>query len=207
MSTNRAFEVSMIKQIVNRLEKGDLDGLTYPNGKKKVELKKTRVGKNKKQYLVFYNEDGRVQCKSEMKKGKMHGQYSEYHENGKIYKIEFYRSNVLTGLRSVYYPDGSLKSTVTMYNDKKSGLQKDFCSCGELTMTTEYKNGLRNGKCTYGLHPDVNTVVELYVDDVLHGKTKEYCSCGALIRVQEYDNGVLINDYFTEHVVNVQEVH
>ena len=89
------------------------------------------------------------------KKGKRHGAYTYYFDNGDLRESgNFYRKievggevleNVYNGERLRYHENGQLKSKAIWKNYQLNGVTKGFYKDGKLSSIATYKNGLKTG--------------------------------------------------------------
>jgi antitoxin component YwqK of YwqJK toxin-antitoxin module len=96
----------------------------------------------------YKNPDGSCKClKIEYStfKGKAHGSYTEYYENGKIKMIQNYQHGILHGPVVSYYESGHLSIEMTLQNNKRNGIYKDYYPNGSLKIIVNYVNEKREG--------------------------------------------------------------
>lgn len=192
-------EVQLVTSIIKAVKCGVYNPMYYPNGNKTLELKKVKIGKSKINVFVMYFENGNVNTTAEIKKDRMHGKYTEYRDDGTLYKTQFYRNSICHGLSTVYHPNGKIKSTRPYVNEELSGDFKEYNAEGKLFETTQYKNGLKHGKRFVKNETPGEHYIQHYIDGKLHGKTIIYCSCGVPLVVIVYENNLEISRYDTEH--------
>lgn len=119
----------------------------YPNGEIK-EKYQTRNGKYVGKYNYYY-ENGVLETKGNFRNGKMDGEWVYYYPDGKIMTIQTIRNgNTLrfdswdqfgqkvinngTGTLTIFYPNGSMKSTTSYKNGHLDGTNQSWYSNGLL---------------------------------------------------------------------------
>ena len=90
---------------------------------------------------------GRIQ--HSYKDGKPHGEWLEYHENGKLKKKRNYKDGKLEGESLWYHKNGQLESKGNFKDDKKEGEWLHYRSNGKLWRKYYYKEGKKDGKWTW----------------------------------------------------------
>lgn len=107
-------------------------------------------GKDDSAYTIFYN-----QKKNKVSEGKVvnkmyEGEWKYYHQNAtSIMTLENYKKGKLQGLRTVYYPDGTIAEETNYNNGIKEGAYKKYTVKGVVLEETNYKNGEFNGPTVY----------------------------------------------------------
>ena len=130
-------------------------GLTYKNGRYYLSGEKYSGIVHKKQ--IGFN----IVTYSSVYKGMLHGTYSSYYSNGKVFERRMYRNNLSLGKQLGYWEEtGNLKFEYNYYNDKKEGLQQAWRQNGSLYRNFEVHNGIR-----YGLQK-TTTCYELEAEEI-----------------------------------------
>lgn len=107
-------------------------------------------GKDNSAYTIFYN-----QKKNKVSEGKVvnkmyEGEWKYYHQNAtSIMTLENYKKGKLQGLRTVYYPDGTIAEETNYRDGIKEGTYKKYTVKGIVLEETNYKNGEFNGSTIY----------------------------------------------------------
>ncbi|GAA3514003.1 hypothetical protein GCM10022393_29830 [Aquimarina addita] len=78
-------------------------------------------------------------------KGKRHGAYHSFYDNGNIFETKQYKYNRVTGKHNIYWKSGILKSDYWYHDGKMEGTQKKWYADGSPFSVFNYKNGKREG--------------------------------------------------------------
>lgn len=128
----------------------------YPNGEIKEQYQ-TRNGQNVGEY-VYYYENGVLGTKGKFRKGKMNGEWYYYYPDGKIMTIQTIRKGKTirfdtwdqsgqkvidngTGTITLYYPNGSKKSTITYKNGHFDGTIQSWYFNGTMESEQSFDEG------------------------------------------------------------------
>jgi antitoxin component YwqK of YwqJK toxin-antitoxin module len=88
----------------------------------------------------------KIKTYSTVFKGKLHGIYRSFHENGHPYEIRNYKDNISLGKQIGYWKNtGKLKFEYNYYYNKKEGIQKGWYSNGNIAYVYNYKNDKQEG--------------------------------------------------------------
>jgi hypothetical protein len=89
-----------------------------------------------------------------------------------------------------YYPDGTIKSEITVKNGVRNGITKNYDEKGRLISTAEYVNDIHEG-WLYNYNPDNGkvTMKAMYKNDEQDGPVILYYKGGALFRESTYVKG------------------
>lgn len=97
-------------------------------------------------YTIFYD-----QAKNKVSEGKVvnklfEGQWKYYHQASKmLMTIENYKNGKLEGLRTVFYPGGTIAEEITYKNNLKSGVYKKFTEKGIVLEESMFENNQYHG--------------------------------------------------------------
>ena len=145
-------------------------------GNKKVELK-TDSGQLKERYSVNKNNE-------------KDGIYESWFDNGQLFEKSEYKNGILTGLRTIFYPNGQPEVT-EMYNDKGElhGMYRTYYDDGTLKAEKTYVNNVLQGIVkTY--HPNGKLKEEvIFTDNMENGPFTEYHPNGVVQWKGTYLNG------------------
>lgn len=160
---------------------------------------------------VFYDQSGDTLQKINFLYGKRNGYYYRYKRDPAaglyVMSKELYAGDSKEGTAYLYYPDGTIKQTITYNKGKKEGLSKEFDEEGQVITLLEYNNDFLvsrekiNRTDTKGLKQGVwkefyNTgnvkSEKSFKDDLLHGYYKEYDQKGNLVLTMLYENGAIV---------------
>lgn len=165
------YENGQVKQVVE-WKKGKIDGEAvyyHENGKVKAkgENKKGYKYKNWEYYdkngvltskeyyrngekniyddnstATFYSPNGKINEVSNYKFGKLDGESTLYHEDGKTVKqVGRHVNGLAEGKWKTYYPSGKLERETELVNDKRHGTRTYYREDGSVLKTEVYKNG------------------------------------------------------------------
>lgn len=181
---------------------------------------------NRKNFLldslwIFYNSTGDTLKKINYLLGKKNGYYYEYYTDrdrpehiGNVRSKELYVNDKLQGISHYYYPDGSLKETITFSNNERDGLALQYAeddgriitikrynkgSLAERERINRYdQDGQKTGEWREFYEGLKVSVERNYRNDKLHGYYKEYNTQGTLVLTLLYDDGKLVEDVQTD---------
>jgi antitoxin component YwqK of YwqJK toxin-antitoxin module len=113
--------------------------LYYPSG----EIKMTRyyAGKDLHGPSLFYAENKVILSQHWYNKGKRQGKSWGYYLHGQLYYIQRFVNNVWHGYQEYYYPDGTLKTSMTYQKGKLEGTVQTFFSNSLLKRELVFKKG------------------------------------------------------------------
>lgn len=125
---------------------------TYFDDTKAADVIATREfsEKDNSAYTIFYN-----QKKFKVSEGKVvtklfEGEWIYYHFNSKaVMTKEFYKNGKLSGLRTVYFPDGKLAEETNYVEGVKDGSCKIYSDKGIVLEETVYQKGQYNGPAIF----------------------------------------------------------
>lgn len=111
--------------------------------------------------------DGTLKSDYEVKNGKIHGEYIEYHENGNVLIKGLYNNGSAEGEWIEYYQNG-VTLQVNHYNkDMLHGDQQGWHENGQLALVGDYVNNKEEGKHFYfGLNGDT-LKIETYENGIM----------------------------------------
>lgn len=95
-------------------------------------------------------------------------------------------------IRSYYEKSGSLKSEITVKDNKKHGPAKKFYPTGELHTLVYYNNGIKEGETIWYYKTGQAYRVTPYESGKMHGIRKKYYKNGKIQAEIPYNNGELI---------------
>jgi antitoxin component YwqK of YwqJK toxin-antitoxin module len=144
-----------------------------------------------------------------MARGKYIGQakdsvWNYYDEEGRLRKVERYRSGTLHGERSVYYPNGQLAEREELVEGRLHGPSTSWFDDGKVKTRSTYVQGEPDGAMTF-FHPNGTKEIEgNLVNGARHGVWYYYNDDGSLQLQMLYAKGVLKkerkeNGLFREH--------
>lgn len=89
-----------------------------------------------------------------------------------------------------FYPDGTIKSEISVKNGMRNGLTKYYDEKGRLLSTAEYVNDKRQGwVINYNTKNKKITIKAFYKNDLQNGQVIQYYQEGMLFRESNYVNG------------------
>lgn len=82
-------------------------------------------------------------------KGKRHGIYRTYYEDGTLHQEKFYKAGMLDGVYRAFDENGVLYFEITYKGDKQHGFDKIYNKYGNLVFCDTYFEGVRLNRKTY----------------------------------------------------------
>lgn len=181
----------------------------YVTGIKKSEGKRSNFLLDS--IWVFYDQSGDTTEIINYLYGKKNGYYYKFRKDPAeglyIYSKELFAGDKKEGTAYVYYPDGSIRQTLTYSGGKKRGLSKEYDKDGNVITMLEYNNdflvsrekinrvdneGMKQGEWKEFYPGGAIRVEKTYKDNNLHGYYKEYDLKGNLTLTMLYDNGAIV---------------
>ncbi len=149
--------------------------------------------------------------------GKKQGEWTNWHENGKVMKVETYLNGQLNGKITQYRDDKTLERETEYKANKREGTWNYYDETGKNLLKREvyadgkpngtwienYPNGKPKSKTSY-LNGELDGTQEEYYDNgkrsivrnfkngVLHGKYYEWAKTGSLLKETEFDHGIKV---------------
>lgn len=127
--------------------------------------------------VTYYRKNGKKLSEGQVKGRKKEGKWQYFHPDGKtIMTLEFYKSDLLEGKRTVYYSNGKVAQKQSFVNGKEEGIDEHFSDKGGLLKMYMFKNGRLEGDSKIW-DTDGNLLIEgRYKDNKKHGTWKYYVS-------------------------------
>lgn len=117
------------------------------------------------------------------------GVYTNYHNNGQIYRTFFHNNGIEEGEYKEYTPDGKIKAERFYINGKKYGKSTIYHNNGQLYTISNYIDGKLEGVYEE-YHKNGNLRMKLnFVNDNEHGKFESYYDNGCIDESGIYENG------------------
>jgi antitoxin component YwqK of YwqJK toxin-antitoxin module len=121
----------------------------YDNTKKKKIVSTRKFEENAIAYTIIYNGNFKVSEGKTINK-KREGKYLTYHYiQTQVMTEEFYKNDLLHGLRKVFYKSGELAEECMYENGKKHGFYKKYAENGKILEESFYQKGEYHGKAIY----------------------------------------------------------
>ncbi len=148
----------------------------YDNRAKKILLATRDFTKGNGQvYIIFYNEKGQKVSEGMLINKKREDKWLYYHLNStEIMTLEFYKNDLLNGLKQVFYKNGKLAEESNYILGKKEGIYKKYTENGVVLEEVIYKNDERNGAVIYRNLDNQIITKGFYVNDVKRGVWTTY---------------------------------
>jgi len=162
--------------IIASFVNGILNGL-YRNYKNhQLELEVTYLKGYKNGVFRRFTRFGDLASEGTFLKDKMHGVITTYYYNGRIESEYVYKEGKLHGICKTYTDEGLLKSEQGYVEGLEDGIERRYSEdAGVLTLSCNYKNGLKEGK-QFSLYKDTNdeyTEESFYIGGKKEGEYKE----------------------------------
>jgi antitoxin component YwqK of YwqJK toxin-antitoxin module len=101
-------------------------------------------------YAIFYDQKGNKVSEGKLVNKLPEGDWKYYHfESKQLMSVEFYKNGKLSGVRKVYYKNGTLAEETNYISGIKEGVSKTYSEKGQLLDTHIYKNGQYDGVASY----------------------------------------------------------
>ena len=82
----------------------------------------------------------------QLKKGKKHGEWTNYYEDGQLNKLANFDNGIADGVWETYYKNGQVKSKQILKDGLVTGTLKEFHENGQLSYSAEYnQRGKKHG--------------------------------------------------------------
>ncbi len=162
----------------------------FPNNEKKtVEWVKERgTSAIVIKRVVFYN-NGQTFSEVAFSNGRMHGDFIQYHPNGKIVTKGEYLSGKKTG-KWVWYDDIGNVDSVYTYKIGLFNGKSEIYNNEELIVRQNYVNGKLNGKFVEYYPNRKKKVTGSYLDDIPHDEWIWRLEDGSKARLMTYNRGI-----------------
>jgi antitoxin component YwqK of YwqJK toxin-antitoxin module len=101
-------------------------------------------------YAVFYDQKGNKVSEGKLVNKLPEGEWKYYHfESKQLMSVEFYKNGKLSGVRKVYYKNGTLAEETNYISGIKEGVSKTYSEKGQLLDSHIYKKGQYDGVASY----------------------------------------------------------
>ncbi|MFC4634443.1 toxin-antitoxin system YwqK family antitoxin [Dokdonia ponticola] len=115
--------------------------------------------------VIFYTTEGKKVSEGKMKERSREGKWIYYHQDGTtVMTEEFYKNDLLDGMRTVYFESGAVAQRMEYVNGKANGIETHYSEEGVVVKTYTHVNG------------------------ELHGPVKLYNLEGVILREGNYKN-------------------
>ena len=94
-----------------------------------------------------------------------------------------------------YYPDGELKSEITMSSGKRNGVARYYYESGSVQIECFYRNDTLDSTFTRYYTGEIREISQDYHKGMLHGKSRYWNPTGQLVIESHYQNGKLHGPY------------
>ena len=100
--------------------------------------------------VTYYTIKGQLVSRGNMRGKQRVGEWVYYHKGREqVMTREFYEAGVLHGLKTTYYPDGTVTEEINYVNGKKEGPNKFYSPEGQLLKDLNHSNDELHGPATY----------------------------------------------------------
>ena len=156
---------------------------------------------------IFYAPNGQKNSEITYQNGIKNGKRVQYSKDE--YVVEFFKWDTLVGKVETFFPNGSLKKTVPVFESKKHGMEKEFDLNGLVISVTQYYGGVLlrreqiNRTDNFGFKQgnwkffweNGNLKEEgSYYNNKKHGFFKKYDQDGNFLSVEKWDNDNYLPD-------------
>lgn len=147
---------------------------------------KTFSDNGKKEEIVYYSQQGEKISEGHLIQRKREGKWVYYHNrSGNVMMVEHYENDQLQGTQTSYYDNKQISETTEFLNGKKEGKQLVYSLKGVLIKEFTYSNDKLNGPNKFYNGKGVLTIDGNYENDKKTGVWKYYEN-GKLIRQKQY---------------------
>ena len=99
---------------------------------------------------IFYDQKGNKVSEGKLVNKLPEGEWKYYHfESKQLMSVEFYKNGKLSGVRKVYYKNGTLAEETNYISGIKEGISKTYSEKGQLLDSHIYKKGQYDGVASY----------------------------------------------------------
>jgi len=132
-----------------------------------------------------------VKIQGKIRKGKIEGQWLEYHQNGQLWIKKNYKDGKQEGKWTEYHSNGQLWFKSNYTEGKKEGQWLQYYNDGELRDKGNYRKGKREGEWLNYNHKGQLQYEEYYKDGKVHGESffYTYYENGQLKETNIYKDG------------------
>lgn len=123
--------------------------------------------------------------------GLKHGKEQKYTENGTLLEEFTHSKGELHGTYSKFFMDGKLYHSIDYKNGKKEGKVVDYFDDGNIQTESYYKDGKLNGKVESFMRNGKLGILENYMAGEKHGKQARWNEDGIKLAESYYANGDL----------------
>jgi len=100
--------------------------------------------------VSFYTDKGQLVAQGRMQDQKRIGLWTTFHKGGKtVMTRENYKNDLLDGIKSTYYPDGTLAENCAYVQGKRQGTCSYYGPGGQLIKTFSYQEDLLHGPAEF----------------------------------------------------------
>jgi len=120
----------------------------YPDGRLQSIIH-YKFGKEHGKSVYMFQRPNTVEIEIEMKKGKRHGDFYRYFENGNLDTYCVYVNDSIEGVETMYTPNGEKRLENTYVHGRKNGPHREYHVNGQIKAEGSFKNDLFDGLWTY----------------------------------------------------------
>lgn len=169
----------------------------FPNGKVMRNYVYDKGTKEGESFFYYLNE--KVKNKGSYKFDTKNGWWTEYLENGTIWKYELFdkgelkETTMINGELITYFENGIPATVYAFKNGKKNGPFREYYNVGNWILeAVNGENGMLIDKKRV-LDGAQLKIAGKYFDDQLHGPLQHFSKEGKLIKIETYQKGKLVN--------------
>ncbi|HSX04312.1 MAG TPA: hypothetical protein VLG76_06245 [Rhabdochlamydiaceae bacterium] len=129
----------------------------------------------------MFNSNGTLFMTLEFKQDKREGPAIQYFPNGKVFKEVSFQNDEKEGEERTYFDNGKLAAKTFYKNGKQNGLYQEWNQQGVLVFEGEFKDGLRHGKFNKYYDDGKPKLLQVYIEDKLHGTKKSFDPKGMIV--------------------------
>lgn len=131
---------------------------------------------------------GQVLISLEFQADKKNGAFTQYFPSGKVQKQSQFLDDVQEGHEKTFFESGALCGSIEYHKGKIDGVYQKWNEKGVLVFDAEYKEGFRHGKMHKYYDDGKPHLIQIFVNDELHGVKKSYDVAGEITETR-FDNG------------------
>ncbi|HIG88006.1 MAG TPA: toxin-antitoxin system YwqK family antitoxin [Planctomycetes bacterium] len=151
--------------------------------------------------VEWYDPETKMVKRSEgrQKYGREEGQWSFFHENGRLERQGSYTSGMKSGVWTGWYPNGAVMRRGSFVGDQPDGLWEEFHPTGVVSARTSWANGKIIGK-QRRFYPDGGVRTETpFAKGVPHGLEMVYHQGGEVYWAKNFVNGMAEGESVARH--------
>jgi antitoxin component YwqK of YwqJK toxin-antitoxin module len=133
--------------------------------------------------------------------GQKHGKHVYFNRQGDTVLLEYYKNDILNGVKRAFYSNGKIHRHITYTNGIQNGPFYSFNREGKLLEKLNYSLGKKDGTFTYYFDDGTLLKTESWSKDVKNGSFTTYYYQGFVQSLENYKKGIK-EGWFEEYFPN-----